>query len=183
VPPEFASAVRSLDAAQVRAEMQVELLRPPQRLAPWTHALGLRVVIGDDEVAVGRLVLLHDPDGPEGWGGTLRLVGYASVELDDDMLQDPLLPEVGWSWLQDALAEQGAGYAAAAGTITQTASTRFGDIAGTRSAGELEVRASWTPLTPELGPHLQAWAQLLATAAGLPPPGVAVLPARAEPSS
>jgi len=178
VPAEFAEAVRSLRDAAVRAEVAVAEMRPPQRLAPWSHAVSLDVLHGGSEVATGRLVLLHDPAGYEAWDGTLRLVGYGNAELDPDMAGDPLLPEVGWSWLLDALAEQGARYTAAGGTVTQTASTRFGDIAGPRRACELELRVSWTPLGLDLSGHLRAWADLLCTAAGLPPPGVAVLPPR-----
>ena len=185
-PAAFAEAVRALTAARLRSEVQTEEMRAPQRLAPWAYAMALRVVVGEVELAAGRLVLLHDPDGQEAWGGTLRLVGYASTELDSEMLRDPLLPEVGWSWLTDALAECGAQYSAIAGTVTQTASTRFGELAGPdgpgglQGTGEIEVRASWTPLDANaLGRHLRAWAEMMGTAAGLPPPGVTALPSPA----
>jgi hypothetical protein len=179
-PAEFVDAVSSLRRAAVRPEVEVADMPPPQRLAPWSHAVSLTVLHGKAEVATGRLVLLHDPAGHQAWDGTLRLVGYGTVELDADMAGDPLLPEVGWSWLLDALAEQGVDYTAAGGTVTQTASTRFGDIAGPRRTSELELRASWTPLGPDLAGHLRAWADLLCAAAGLPPPGVTVLPPRAD---
>jgi len=84
-PAEFAAAVRSLAVARVRDEVRVEEVRPPQKLAPWTHALALTVLVDDEELATGRLVLLHDPAGYEAWEGTLRLVGYASAELDQEM--------------------------------------------------------------------------------------------------
>jgi hypothetical protein len=82
---------------------------------------------------------------------------------------------VGWSWLTDALAVAGARYTAAGGTVTQTSSTRFGDLAGPPSTADLEIRASWTPLQTDLGPHVEAWYALLASTAGLPPPGVTAL--------
>jgi hypothetical protein len=176
VPIEFTEAVRSLRGAVVRAEVQVADMRPPQRLAPWSHAVSLDVLPGSAQAATGRLVLLYDPAGYEAWDGTMRLVGYGSADLDPDIAGDPLLPEVGWSWLLDALADQGAEYTAAGGTVTQTASTRFGDIAGPRRTSEVELRASWTPLGLDLSGHLRAWADLLCTVAGLPPPGVTVLP-------
>jgi hypothetical protein len=178
LPTEFAEAVHSLRSAAVRAEVHIAEIRPPQRLAPWSHAVSLDVRPGRVEVATGRLVLLHDPAGSQAWNGTLRLVGFGTADVDPDMAGDPLLPEVGWSWLLDALADQGAAYTAAGGTVTQTASTRFGDIAGPRRTCELEMRASWTPLRLDLAGHLRAWAELLCMVAGLPPPGVAVLPAR-----
>jgi hypothetical protein len=177
-PAEFAAAVRSLATARIRSEVRVEEVRPPQKLAPWTHALALTVSVGDDEPATGRLVLLHDPAGYEAWEGTLRLVGYVSAELDPEMAADPLLPEVGWSWLLEALDAAGAEHRAAGGTVTQTSSTRFGDLAGPRRTSDLELRASWTPVGQDLSAHLRAFADLLCAAAGLPPAGVTALPTR-----
>src|SRR5206468_10175773 len=128
------------------------------------------------DLATGRLVLLHDPDGHEAWDGVLRLVAYASAELDDEMGVDPMLPAVGWSWLTDSLDERAAAYRAAGGTVTQTTSTRFGDLHGPRTTVSLELRGSWTADSADLRPHLLAFADLLSMAAGLPPEGVAVLP-------
>ena len=51
---------------------------------------------------------------------------------------------------------------------------------GLQGTGEIEVRASWTPLDANaLGRHLRAWAEMMGTAAGLPPPGVTALPSPA----
>jgi hypothetical protein len=181
-PHLFRAAVHSLTGAWVRREVRVEPLRPPQRLAPYSYAVGVDVFDPEGaELATGRLVLLHDPDGQEAWDGVLRLVAYASAELDEEMLVDPLLPTVGWSWLTSALDERAAPYRAAGGTVTQTTSTRFGDIVGPRTSVALELRASWTPVIPvtpasvDLGPHLSAFVDLLCTAAGLPPEGVSIL--------
>jgi hypothetical protein len=175
-PEVFRAAVNSLINTAVRAEVHVEPLRPPQRLAPWSYALSAEIVSPDgQDLATGRLVLLHDPDGHEAWDGVLRLVTYASAELDDQMGVDPMLPTVGWSWLTSALDERGAPYRAAGGTVTQTTSTRFGDVAGPSTAISLELRASWTADDPDLAPHLRAFVDLLCTAAGLPPEGVTAL--------
>ena len=53
------------------------------------------------------------------------------------------------------------------------------------ATAQLEIRASWTPVGPtgqplDLGPHAEAWGELLCTAAGLPPvpEGVSPLPSR-----
>ncbi len=176
-PQIFRAAVQGLTDAAVRAEVRVEPLRPPQRLAPYSYAVGADVVDPDGiELATGRLVLLHDPDGQEAWDGVLRLVAYASAEVDEEMLVDPLLPTVAWSWLIGALQDRSARFRAAGGTVTQTTSTRFGDIVGPRTSVAIEVRASWTADTADLGPHLHAFVDLLCTAAGLPPEGVTVLP-------
>jgi hypothetical protein len=175
-PALFRQAVKSLTGTSVRPEVRVEPLRPPQRLAPWTYAVSADVRGADgDELATGRLVLLHDPDGAEAWNGVLRLVAFASAELDPQMGVDPMLPAVGWSWLTDALEERGAAYRAAGGTVTQTTSTRFGDLAGPHTTIEMELRASWTADTADLREHLLAFADVVCLAAGLPPEGVTVL--------
>lgn len=176
-PEIFRDAVASLTATRVRPEVQVEPLRPPQRLAPYSYAISADVHDrSGGQLATGRLVLLHDPDGAEAWDGLLRLVAFVSAEMDDQIAGDPLLPGVGWSWLTEALAERGAAYRAAGGTVTQTMSTRFGDIAGPSTTVELELRASWTADTADLSAHLQAFVDLLCAAAGLPPEGVTSLP-------
>jgi hypothetical protein len=170
--------VTGLRSAQPRREITLEEASPPARLAPYAYALTANVRRGDDEVATGRLILLHDPAGHEAWEGTLRLVTYVTAELDAEMATDPFLPEVGWSWLIDALDHSGAHYKAAAGTVTQTLSTHFGDLAGTPPAADIEIRASWTPVDRDFAAHLHAWCGLLASTAGLPPPGVAAFPGR-----
>jgi hypothetical protein len=176
-PPEiFREAVESLRTTPVRREVRVEPLRPPQRLAPYSYAVSAEIIDAEGkDLASGRLVLLHDPDGHEAWDGVLRLVAYASADLDDEMGVDPMLPAVGWSWLTDALDDRDAAYRAAGGTVTQTTSTRFGDMHGPRTSVSIELRASWTADTPDLSAHLHAFVDLLCTAAGLPPEGVTVL--------
>ena len=177
-PEAFTRAVAGLRAAAPRDEILLEEIPAPQRLAPYSFALSATVLRSGDEVASGRLILLHDPAGHEAWEGTLRLVTYVTAELDAEMATDPLLPEVGWSWLTDALDLSHAPYKAAAGTVTQTLSTRFGDLSGTPPTADIEIRASWTPVDRGLEPHLEAWCALLASTAGLPPPGVVALPTR-----
>ena len=176
-PPEvFRQAVERLSTTQVRSEVRVEPLRPPQRLAPFSYAVSAEIIdASGKDLATGRLVLLHDPDGHEAWDGVLRLVAYASAELDDEMGVDPMLPAVGWSWLTDSLDDREAAYRAAGGTVTQTTSTRFGDLHGPRTTVSIELRASWTADDADLAPHLLAFVDLLCTAAGLPPEGVTAL--------
>jgi hypothetical protein len=175
LPDTFAHAVATLRAPTPRPEIALEEMNPPQKLAPFAHALGGTVSRRGEEVATGRLILLYDPAGHEAWAGTLRLVSYVTAEIEAEMATDPLLATVGWSWLTDALAEHGTGYTAIAGTVTQTMSTRFGELAGPPATADLEIRASWTPVGPDLGGHLLAWCDLLASTAGLPPPGVTAL--------
>ena len=127
-PEIFRRAVGTLKSVRHRPEIELTEVRPPQRLAPWAYALTAEVTGPSDELSTGRLVLLHDPDGDEAWGGVLRVVAYVRVELDHELASDPLLPEVGWSWLTEALEQSGAGFTALGGTVTQTSSARFGDI-------------------------------------------------------
>jgi DUF3000 family protein len=174
-PETFVRAVASLRAVTPRPEIACEDLAAPQRLAPFAHAISGTVTRAGEDVATGRLILLHDPAGPDAWEGTLRLVTYVTAELEPEMAADPLLPEVGWSWLTDALSAAGARYRAAGGTVTHTSSTPFGELAGKPATADLEIRASWTPLLPDLRAHIEAWYALLASTAGLPPPGVTAL--------
>jgi Protein of unknown function (DUF3000) len=174
-PVTFSRAVEEVRAVRARPEITLEEVPPPQRLAPFAYAMSGTVLRHGDEVATGRLILLHAPAGHEAWDGTMRLVTYVTAELEPDLAADPLLPAVGWSWLTDALEGQKAAYTAIGGTVTQTLSTRFGELAGPPTAADIEIRASWTPLDDELRVHVEAWCELLASTAGLPPPGVTAL--------
>ncbi|MFL0578405.1 DUF3000 domain-containing protein [Dietzia sp. 179-F 9C3 NHS] len=186
-PEIFRTAVESLSRLEVRPEISVGPIRPPQRLAPYSHALGVEVVPpATDDVpefsdgdAFGRLILLHDPSGDDAWKGTLRLVAYIQADMEAALAGDPLLPQVAWSWLTEALGEDAGPYTALGGTVTSTASVRYGDIAGPPQAHQLELRASWTALEPDLSGHAAAFCRVLALAAGLPPVGVTALHGRA----
>jgi hypothetical protein len=174
VPPAFRSAVDALRSARLRPELEVEPTRPPQRLAPHSYALEVAVVDGDDDLADGRLVLLHDPSGHDAWQGDFRLVTLVRAELEPEMAADPLLPEVCWSWLTGALDARGLSYGEAGGTVTRAGSHYFGALGARRPATQIEIRASWTPReehgeVPDTAAHLAAWGDLLCQLAGLPP--------------
>lgn len=171
-PAEFQAAVAALQSVRPRPEIALEAVRPPQRLAPWSYAVSCEVTGPADVLASGRLVLLHDPDGQDSWNGVLRLVAYVTAELDSELASDPFLPSVGWSWLTESLDASGAAYTALGGTVTETSSARFGDIAGPTQTNDLELRASWTAISSELLPHGEAFCQLMASVVGLPPVGV-----------
>ena len=187
-PAQFREAVAAMNAAAVRPEIELGPIRPPQRLAPYSYALGAEVRNADAEVApehpagetFGRLILLHDPDGAEAWDGVLRLVAYIQADLDASEAIDPLLPEVAWSWLADALQARPEDFTALGGTVTTTTSVRYGDVSGPPRAHQLELRASWTATTPELAAHVQAFCEVLEHAAGLPPVGVTDLGSRSR---
>lgn len=179
VPAEFRRALDSLRAAHPRPEVLIEDVPAPQRLAPFATAVSAEVNLDEEsDLAVGRLVLLHDPAGQEAWRGTFRFVTFARAELEPDLVTDPMLPSVGWAWLLESLESRGAGFTAPSGTVTRVVSESFGGMADRPVSTQIEVRASWSPTDVEFGLHLEAWCELLCTTAGLPPeqPGVVAIP-------
>jgi hypothetical protein len=187
-PTQFREAVAAMNAAEVRSEIELGPIRPPQRLAPYSYALSAEVRRPEAEIvpevsegdAFGRLILLHDPDGAEAWDGTMRLVAFIQADLDPAEAVDPLLPEVAWSWLVEALESRSEHVTALGGTVTATTSVRYGDISGPPRAHQLEIRASWTATTLALGIHVEAFCEVLEHAAGLPPTGVTDLSSRSR---
>ena len=186
-PEEFQVAVTQMRGARLRPEVFCEEMPAPQRIAPFASALSADVTVDGEDVGTGRIVLLHDPAGNDAWEGTFRCVAYARAEIDPEMANDPLLAEVGWSWLSEALEAHGATYVAPSGTVTKVSSESFGSMSEEGASAQLEIRASWTPAVDpdgdgalDLGPHVEAWGELLCTASGLPPvpDGVALLPSR-----
>jgi hypothetical protein len=179
-PEEFRRALAALRSVTPRSEVVLEETPAPQRLAPYAVAMTADLVVGDDELATGRLVLLHDPAGHEAWQGTFRVVTYVRADLEPEMAVDPVLPGVGWAWLMEALSGHGAAYGAASGTVTRVSSESFGGMATEPGSAQIEIRASWTPMDEEYGAHLLAWCDVLCTTAGLPPvpAGVTPLPTR-----
>ena len=117
----------------------------PQRIAPFSAALSADVTVDGDEVGTGRIILLHDPAGNDAWDGTFRCVAYARAEIDLELITDPMLGAVGWSWLTEALDAHQAAYAAPSGTVTRVATESFGSMADEPGTAQLEIRASWTP--------------------------------------
>jgi hypothetical protein len=184
-PAAFTRALKDLREARLRPEVRITEVPAPSRIAPYAVALTAEVVTAappaeGDELASGRFVLLHDPAAPEPWDGVWRAVTFARAELEPELGNDPMLGGVGWSWLMDALASHNAPYVAEGGTVTRVVSESFAGLAERETTVEMEIRASWTPIAPNLGAHLQAWAELLCTIAGLPPlpEGVVALPGR-----
>ncbi|HEX3930083.1 MAG TPA: DUF3000 domain-containing protein [Nocardioides sp.] len=183
-PAEFAAAVRAMAETRMRPEVLCEPMPAPQRIAPYATALSADVTVDGNDVSTGRIILLHDPDGNDSWDGTFRCVAYARAEIELEMITDPALADVGWSWLTEALTAHGASYTAASGTITRVATDSFGTMSEDDGSAQIEIRASWTPELAdgrlEISAHVEAWAELLCTAAGLPPvpEGVTAMPSR-----
>lgn len=178
----FDSATAELLATAFRDDILVREIPTPQGLAPFAIALAADVRPdddGDSAYGTGRFVLLHDPDEPDAWGGAWRIVSFAQAPLETEIGTDPLLADVTWSWLVDALESRHAVYRAASGTSTKTLSKGFGGLALEGDGAQIELRASWSPEGP-FRPHVEAWAELVGMLAGLPPgsEGIAVIGAR-----
>ncbi|MFI0349266.1 DUF3000 domain-containing protein [Actinomadura sp. 9N407] len=180
-PAPFQKAVDTLQAIlegpAPRPELELEEMPAPQRLAPHAAALSGSVYREDDtEIAMGRLIVLYDPDNRSGWTGGFRIVAYIRADLEPEIAADELIGSVAWSWLLESL--EPAGYAGESGTITRAVSESFGDKRDEPSTTELELRASWSPTGDDLAPHVRAWCEVMCTTAGLPPSGVSSLPDR-----
>lgn len=182
VPAPFVAALASLRAQRLRPEVRLAEIPGPARIAPFGVALEGEVLAGragargpdahghePGELATGRFVVLHDPDGQETWRGTFRVVTLVRATLEPEFAADPLLAEVAWSWVTESLERAGVEHLALGGTVTRVLSQSFGALAGTPDGVDLELRASWTPVGTGLGEHLGVWADLMSTAGGLPP--------------
>jgi hypothetical protein len=192
----FTAAVADLRSGQeqvcaVRPELTFEDVPAPRTLAPFATAFAATARIGGTEVASGRFVLLYDPAGQRGWAGPLRVIVYIRADLEPEIAADPMLGEVAWSWLTEALDARTSGYAAPSGTVTRVVTEGFGAKREEPQATGFELRASWSPVgTAEAasgppgssgpagpdGPeqaglegHLAAWCGAMCAAAGLPP--------------
>jgi hypothetical protein len=202
VPADFLFALGTLRQARTRSELRLEEIPAPARLAPFAVALGAEVLApgepapygavhgpaaaavarasgsDDVELATGRFILLHDPEGSAVWEGEFRIVTYIRAQLEQEMRNDEMLGTVAWAWLVEALESHGAPYRSAGGTATRVLSESFGTLADRPNSIDIELRASWTPATPDITSHLEAWSDMVCTFAGLPPlpEGVTPLP-------
>jgi hypothetical protein len=183
---EMAAGTASLSS--VRPELDFDEEPPPRRLAPFAHAIAAAVYgsgpdggaeSGEAEIGSGKFILLFDPAGQEGWDGKYRVIGFIHAELEPEMAADPLLNEVGWSWLTEALDARSIGYRMISGTVTTVVTQGFGSKEDEPVSTSFEMRASWSPVvsagqSAALDGHVAAWCDVICMAAGLPPvtPGV-----------
>src|SRR4051812_14118635 len=114
-PQEFRDAVARMRAARLRPEVLCEEMPAPQRIAPFAAALSADVTVDGEDVGTGRIVLPHAPAGNDTWAGTFRCVAYARADLSPDIAADPMLAEVAWTWLMEALEAHGADFTAPSG--------------------------------------------------------------------
>lgn len=177
----FAKVLTTLRDVRLRSEIRLTDVPAPSRIAPYAAAMTADVIDPDDpeeDLATGRFVLLHDPAEPDTWEGAWRIVTFARAELEPELAGDPVLGEVGWSWLMDSLGAQGVSWRAEAGTVTRVVSESFAGLSDREASVEMEIRASWSPTDLDIAGHLRAWADMLCTIGGIPPlpEGVVSLP-------
>ena len=185
----FRAAVVRLRSGQeevsaVRPELAFEDVPAPRTLAPFATAFAATARVDGTEVASGRFVLLYDPAGQRGWAGPLRVIIYIRADLEPEIAADPMLGEVAWSWLTEALDARTSGYAAPSGTVTRVVTEGFGAKREEPQVTGFELRASWSPVGTGDAPgppgqaepdqagldgHLAAWCGAMCAAAGLPP--------------
>ncbi len=181
--PTFDEVADSLRALTFRDDFVVREIAAPRGLAPEAIAFAGDIRPDahgiDSEYGTGRIVVLHDEEEPEAWAGPWRIVAFAQAPLEPEIGTDPLLAEVAWSWLVDALTARGAAFHSASGTATKTLSKGFGALADEGDGAQIELRASWSP-GGDIAAHVDAWAELVAMLAGLPPgsEGIAVFGTR-----
>jgi hypothetical protein len=176
-PFSFDEMIELLRTFTPRAEIILEEVPAPQKLAAYSFAFTADISNGlsgdaEDEVASGRFVILHEPGGQETWEGEFRCVTFMRADVDSEMQEDPLLPEVGWNWLLDSLQSTGAIFSAPSGTVTRVSSASFGKLSPRNDDSEIEIRASWSPQlesVDDIFSHVQAWCNLMTEVAGLAP--------------
>ena len=164
------SALASLKAPQLRPEFVLEEVPAPSRLAPHSIAIAVEAIDDEDEeLAIGRFIVLHDPAGQDTWDATFRVVSFVRAPMESDVVTDDLFDEVAWSWLTDALSESGAEFHNVSGTVTRTVSRSFAGLEDRSTDTDLEIRASWSPDGQDLSAHIAAWLALVEKSAGLMP--------------
>jgi len=189
--PVFDAAVAALAAgrdavASSRDDIELEDWPAPKRLAPHAVALAATAFRDGEEAGEGKLMLLYDPAGQDGWAGSFRIVVQVSADVEEEMAADPLLGEVGWSWLTDALELHAPGYAGPSGTVTRVITEGYGAKSDDPPSTGFELRASWCPADDgaghgdgdEIAGAVVAWCDLLASAAGLPAAGTLAIGGR-----
>lgn len=160
-----------------RDEIILEEVPAPQKLATFSFAFTADISNGiqgdaEAEIASGRFVILHEPGGQDTWEGDFRCVTFLRADVESEMQEDPLLPEVGWNWLLDSLNSTGAQFNVPSGTVTRVSSASFGKLTARNDDSEVEIRASWSPVISaphDIFAHVQAWCNLMTEVAGLPP--------------
>ena len=170
---EFKIAAASLRETALRPELSVIQIEAPTNLASDAIAFAANIETtaagAHGDLGTGRFILLHESAEQEQWGGRFRIVCFAKSPLETDLGADEQMSDVSWDWLTEALARHGADFSHEAGTATRVISSGFGSLSGQSDHAELEMRASWSPLSLSMAPHLEAWQDLVCVMSGFSP--------------
>ena len=166
---EFDKLIDHLRSVTPRSEIILEEVPAPQKLAAFSFAFSADVSNGllgesEDEIASGRFVLLHEPGGQDTWEGEFRCVTFVRADVDPAMQEDPLLPEVGWSWFLESITNAGCEFNAPSGTVTRVSSASFGKLSTRHDESDMEIRHSLSPIAKthrELQKYNQGWLYLI----------------------
>lgn len=183
----FGSAIAAMIATPLRGEVAFTPIPAPARMAPHTWAASGEVLLHDEELASGRLVVLYDPRGNDAWQGRWRLVALVQAQLEPEFAVESMLGDVAWSWVTESLELADASAHELGATTTRVVSQSYGALASRPSTVDVEMRVSWTPdesitgegetgSTVQLAPHFVAWSSMLAAAGGLPPSPAPIAP-------
>ena len=178
-PEEFRKALDQLRAARLRPEIFCEEMPAPQRIAPYSAAMTADVTVGGEDVGGGRLVLLYDPAGNDAWQGDVPVRGLRARRHRP---RDGDRPAARRGRLD--LADRGA-HGARRRVPRPERHRHPGGVGELRRHGRRPPapRSRCAPPGRRSGPstpHVEAWGDLLCTAAGLPPvpAGVVAMPNR-----
>ena len=155
-PAEFIAALESIRRADIAEAVACKEISAPRSLAPYSAGIAF-----DTPATNCTLIILYDASEPNGWQSRFRLVIALNADVENDMVAEEMLSQVAWSWLLESLDDAGAGYHSASGTVTRIISESFGMKGSNPERGQLEIRASWSPFSEELTPHIEAISQLV----------------------
>ncbi len=118
-----------MTATPLRPEVELTEIPAPSRMAPHTWAASGEVLMHDEELASGRLVVLFDPDGNEGWQGRWRMVALVQAQLEPEFAIESMLGDVAWSWVTESLELADASAHELGCTATRVVSQSYGALA------------------------------------------------------
>ena len=90
-----------MSRAALRPDFTWREIPAPSRMAPSAWAATGEIENQDEELASGRLVILHDPAGQEAWDGTFRMVALVQAQLEPEFSVEAMLGDVAWSWVTE----------------------------------------------------------------------------------
>lgn len=176
-PSEFLEALLSLRAVTPPPHLSLTEIPAPQKITPFSAALHVESPSEDGDIpaTTGRFVILYEPKKVTDWAAKTRIIVQVRSEMDAEMGADPLLGEVIWTWLHDALDQNSVDSHRLKGTVTRELSETFGNLQLTRSNVEVELKASWSTDSKDLAPHLQAWLDLVSHVFGQSDPDLSLM--------